>query len=270
MLDVSTVIVGVGSLFGYLILAQSAMRFLRSRWVSPLELTKIGTASFGIAFLLGKVGTVSSLAQVWLVVNAAPAVALVMVVVLIFSRHRAFESRVDELLVSLLILMKQGNSMCSALDIVALQSSATMRLYVRELSRSVVFSQQESAPGCHKNRPEQVSRLSRSWLFDRSFSRLVSELRWIDRESSTPVRSLIDLREQLRKESKIRRRSGHATAQTRAQSIVMTLLFVALAAFSVVFFGGARTTTWILLSMPLFVVGSIWIWRGGRTIRWTV
>ena len=262
MLDVRTAVVGVGSLFGYLILAQSAVRFLRTRWVSPLELTKIGTASFVIAFLIGKVTNTQSLTQLWFVVNAAPAMVFASVGVLIYSRRQIFEARVDELLVSLLILMKQGNSMRSALDIVTQQSSPAMRLHVRELTRAVVFSQQESERESREKSP-------RSWLFDRSFGRLVSELRWIDRESSTPVRSLGELRERLRNETKIRRRSGQATAQTRAQSIVMTLLFVALAIFSMSFFGGSDVVRWILLSAPLFLVGSIWIWRGGRTIRWT-
>lgn len=270
MLDVRTAVVGVGSLFGYLILAQSAVRFLRTRWVSPLELTKIGTASFVIAFLVGKVANTQSLTQLWLVVNAAPAMVFASVGVLIYSRRRTFEARVDELLVSLLILMKQGNSMRSALDIVTQQSSPAMRLHVRELTRAVVFSQQESERESREKSAVDDRKSPRSWLFDRSFARLVSELRWIDSESSTPVRSLSELRERLRNETKIRRRSGQATAQTRAQSIVMTLLFVALAIFSMSFFGSSAVVRWILLSAPLFFVGSIWIWRGGRTIRWTV
>ncbi|MBL7689534.1 MAG: hypothetical protein JNJ49_15965 [Bdellovibrionaceae bacterium] len=269
MLDVKTAVVGVGSLFGYLILAQSAVRFLRARWVSPLELTKIGTASFVIAFLVGKVVNMHSLMQLWLVVNAAPVLVFVSTGFLIYSRRRTFEARVDELLVSLLFLMKQGNSMRSALDIVTQQSSPTMRVHVRELTRAVVFSQQESELELPEKSSKDDRNSPRSWLFDRSFARLVSELRWIDRESPTPVRSLNDLRERLRNETKIRRRSGQATAQTRAQSIVMTLLFVALAIFSMSFFGTSEVVRWILLSAPLFIVGSIWIWRGGRRIRWT-
>ncbi len=270
MFDVKTVLVVVGSLFGYLILAQSALKFLRSRWVSPLELTKIGTASFLLAFVFGRTADVQSLLQLWAVVNVAPVAVFAAVGLLMYSRRRAFDSRIDELLISLVLLMKQGNAMRSALDILTQQSAPTMRQHLRELSRAVVFSQQEvgqTARTSLSSKESTASSFDRS--FDRSFGRLVYELRWIDRESTTPLRSLKDLRERLRSEAKIRRRSGQATAQTRAQSLVMTALFAALAIFSLSFFGRDHVVRWILISGPLFSVGAVWIWRGGRTIRWT-
>lgn len=109
--------------------------------------------------------------------------------------------------------------------------------------------------------PEQISS-------DTLVQRFYFELRQIAVNQHRMTDRLIALRRTLKTETWFRQKTSQALLQTRAQSIIMTILYVALSFF--VFLGGQLKGNFdiLLTSTTLYFAGSLWIWRMGRNYKW--
>ena len=84
-----------------------------------------------------------------------------------------------------------------------------------------------------------------------------------------PLTRLHYIREAMKIEDLFRRKSYQALLQIRLQSLIMTLLYLALFIF-VLWYYKAQFLTLMLFSLFLFVSGSFLVFVLGRKIRWTL
>jgi hypothetical protein len=74
----------------------------------------------------------------------------------------------------------------------------------------------------------------------------------------------------LKIEEQFRQKSRTATLQARAQSIIVGILYLLAWIFNVMNYGTSLDSKMLDSSMLLFVLGTVWIWKMGKTHRWTV
>ena len=84
-----------------------------------------------------------------------------------------------------------------------------------------------------------------------------------------PLTRLYYIREAMKIEDSFRKKSRQALLQIRLQSIIMSVLYLALFIF-VIFYYKTQFLTLMLVSSCLFVIGSVLIFILGRKIRWTL
>ena len=243
------------SALGLFIGHRAALKALTSRWLSPLELTRIGFLSVLLAILSSRFSPMKSLnlsLRIFLLIHIPLILTIFLAWLILMSRRRAQVSRIDEIVTELSIQMRRGLSLRSALESMSEEIDPILRSTVQELARNVAFSQQNDAH------------------LDDEFQNLARELRWIERESVAPLQSILQLREKIRTMRLIRRKSRQASAQARAQSSVMSLMYVLLATASSLFFGWKASSPWIFNSIAPFSLGVLWIWRGSQRVRWTL
>ncbi|MES2963436.1 MAG: hypothetical protein V4760_06065 [Bdellovibrionota bacterium] len=98
----------------------------------------------------------------------------------------------------------------------------------------------------------------------------VDELALIDRHPHLAVRRLETFRDKIEIEESFRRRSGQVLARIRAQSSVMTGLYLAVSAFMIAKFGWSANAKLFAIATTSFGIGAIWLWCGGRNLKWKV
>lgn len=216
------------------------------------ELTKIGTITFACALALA-VMSPRTFIVAWMIVFVSIACAAFSLSVRVSRRSRAFRSECATLLTLVLLKMKSGRAFRSSFDEAIDESGARVRAKFSEIGAVVAFSQQRSG--------------TRIDPFVREF---VEELAVIDRHPHLAVRRLETYREKIETEEEFRRRSGQVLARIRAQSLVMTGLFLAVCAFMIAKFGWQRNAALFALATTSFGLGAIWLWFGGRKKRWKV
>ena len=171
----------------------------------------------------------------------------------VHRRSQKFRESFSETLSILSMKMKSGRSFRHALGEACAESDSKMRAKLSELANAVVFSQ-------------QLKRGSRNPFIDE----VVEELSRIDQNPHASLKRLAVFRQKLRIEEDFRRRSGQVLARTRAQSFVMTILYVVMFVFMTIKFGWDRNAPTLMSSALLFAIGSVWIYFSGRKIRWKV
>lgn len=240
------------SIFGFVITFRIFNRFITNNLISQSEMTKIGT---------GYLITVASTTFVvphhrfalWVAVFLPLLLILLGLMIIAHRRVRAFRDRIRESLSVMLLKMKTGKSFRTALSEVIVESEPSFAVRLSEISNVVVFSQQTS----------MGSR-------DPMLSEIIHEFTFIDRHPHMAVRRLVVLRDKIRMEDDFRRKSGQVLARIRAQSFVMTGIYLAVLVFMVLKFGAMANLKVIGLSVCLFSLGAIWIGLGGRRIKWKV
>jgi hypothetical protein len=247
------------SIVGLMSGARIATLLVRDRVVSALDMAKIVTGSLAITIFSLVMFTPTNLFRFWFQVEAPFAIGIVGAFLLAKHRDRAVLESLDDLLSRLMMRMKEGRSLSIALELVASEMRATIRLRWIEIARSVSFSPQKSeqSHSCVRTIPPELEKIAH-------------ELRRIDHLSRSQITELERWRVRVRTERIFRRRSVQAMAQVRAQSIVLATIFVLLSAFSIVAFGWKAVMGPFQLSTPIFLAGLFIIWRGGRRVKWSV
>lgn len=228
------------------------VRARRENILSDHALTKIGTAYF-FALILINYFCSSTILVVWFA-SFAPLTALILFFEIArFTRRRAVYKAFSESLNLTLLKMKSGKSFRQSFAEVIgeMQSSHAQRM--REIFDIVVFTQQDKGV-----------------LHGRFLTMIVRELQFADQNPHSAITRLQTLRQRIKIEENFRRRSGQALKQVRAQSILMSGLFLAVVCFVVSNFGFTRHQHLILVAVTLFSVGLFWIHRGGKKLRWKV
>ncbi|HVK62748.1 MAG TPA: hypothetical protein VM432_14420 [Bdellovibrionales bacterium] len=240
------------SVFGFMFAIRIARHFVDQHLFRKSEMTKIGTAYFASVIALSWMFSQSHFA-IWLIVFMPLALIAVMLEILVSGRARAFRSEFGDILSFVILKMKSGHSFRVSFSEVIKECDEKHRSILSEIASVVAFSQQE-------NRRR----------FDPFITEMVDELTAIDRQPHAAARRLEILRERLKVENEFRRRSGQVLSRIRAQSLVMTFLFIAVLMFMSLKFGFRDNANVIFIAGFLFACGGIWMWLGGRNMKWKV
>ncbi len=245
----SFVIVLSGLLFAYRIATVVIDRY---HLLTRSLMTKIGTTYFIQLFVIS---SFQPRRYVLLWVSAfVPHLFFVAIMCgLRLSRARRFRKQFAESLSLLILKMRSGKAFRHAFAEVTSESETMMKVRLGEIRDLVVFSQQQN-------------RLPPSEFIQE----IVTEFRIADRETHAALRRLHTFRSRLRCEDDFRRKSGQVLRQIRAQSLLLTGLYLAVLIFVVTRFGFQKNSTCIAMSLFFFGCGLAWIWTGGRRIRWKV
>ncbi|CAN5605163.1 hypothetical protein BH10BDE1_BH10BDE1_21030 [soil metagenome] len=249
----------VCSFVGLMSAAQLATILVRSRVVSALDMTKIVTGSLGASIFARFAFKPTTLFLLWICLQAPFAVSIFFAFLLAKRRDRAVAESIDDVLSRLMMRMKEGRSLAVALEIVAAESSRSIRPRWIEIARSVSFSPQETAPSMPKVELKSLRLIE-----------IAREFQRIDRLSRSQLIEIERWRLRVRTERIFRRRSVQAMAQVRAQSIILTAIYVLLATFSIIAFGSSAVRGSLQLSLPMFLLGLFLIWRSGRRVKWSI
>lgn len=216
------------------------------------ELTKIGTAcSISQLFMLLLLPRTH--VDVWISIFLPLSTFMIALFAMVRSRMKTFKAAIREVLTLVSLKMKGGRSFRQSFTEVSAESDPRLRAKLTEIHGAVVFSQQ-----------------SADLKTDLFISELIEELIRIDQQPHLAARRLNVYRDRLRIESDFRRKSGQVLARIRAQSLIMTGLFVAMTVFVALKFGFERNLRFLVASTVFFLAGAVWIWRGGRKIKWKV
>lgn len=228
------------------------VRAHRENILSEKSLTKIGTAYFCALILINYFSS-STILVVWLA-SFLPLIALnIAIEIARFCRTRAFHRAFSDSLNLTLLKMKSGKSFRQSFTEVISEMSATHAQRLREIFDIVVFTQQDKAI-----------------LHSKFLTMVVRELRFADQNPHSAIKRLQTLRMRIKIAEDFRRRSGQALKQVRAQSILMSGLFLAVVIFVIANFGFSRHQHLILIAVTLFCCGLFWIHHGGKKLKWKV
>lgn len=239
------------SLLGLSIAFRISKLLITRDLLSKSDMTKIGTAYFCTMILVLTIADKSRFA-LWSAVFAPQALIASAALMLVRARARAFRARFREALTIVHLKMKAGRSFRQSLDETINESAQPLRSKLSGIRSVVVFSQQKPKHG------------------DRFVSDVIDEFTRIDRNPHAAMRRLAVFRDKLRVEDDFRRKSGQALAQIRAQSLVMCGLYLAVALFVGHHFGWRANREIFIGSSALFIVGLMWLWLGGRRMKWKV
>lgn len=251
----------VCSLIGLVSASHLATILVRERFIRAVDMTKIGTVSAFAIGLSAFVYPVSSIFDVWLRVFMPPVTALASAFLLAKRRQARVENDLPKWLGNLIMRMRMGRSLEASLEEELSKNHSSTRFHMLAIARVVSFSpQNDSIPS---SRDSLVS-------LPPKIRSIAEELRRINLLPSRQIEELERWRSRIRDSETFRRKSNQAMAQTRAQALVLGLIYVALAGFAVAAFGWATVRGSMRVSVPLFITGVFWIWRGGGRVKWTV
>lgn len=240
------------SLLGFAFAHRISRELIRRNLFASEEMTKIGTIYFAMVFVMLNL-VPHRLFALWLGVFV-PLLLLMMCLALAVRRRLIiFRAKVKETLSLILLKMKAGKSFRLAFSEVIGESESSLRVKLSEIFSVVAFSQQQAR------------------FSDDSFIReVIIELKKVDQNPHSAIRMLTVFRDKLRFEDEFRHKSGQVLARIRIQSLVMVGLYLAVATFMVIKFGWRSNAQTIVSSAFLFLLGSVWIWVGGRNLKWKV
>jgi hypothetical protein len=223
---------------------------------SRTALTKIGTAYFVNVIFLA-LSLPKTRISIWVAIFLPMLLFAAVLFVVIRRRSTQFREKFLEILTLVALKMKAGRSFRQSYSEVAAESSPEIRAKLGEIGSVVVFSQQ------NKSTPRTI-------VGDRFIAEVVDELTRIDQQPHAASKRLAIFREKLRLESDFRRRSGLVVARIRVQSLIMSLMYLALGGFSIWHYGWLSYRFCYLISATFFVAGGLWIWLWGRNLKWKV
>jgi hypothetical protein len=238
----------VGFLFAYRI----SLSLIGRAFFTKSELTKIGTVIFsviiGAIFFLPK-----TFVCAWSAIIFPFVIAGILLSVAVNRRSKIFRTRFIEVLSLIILKMKSGRSFRQSLIESSVETDTLMRAKLSEISSVVVFSQQKSRPS------------SEHFIVE-----VINEFAEADRQPHSAMKRLCVFRDKLKIEENFRRRSGQVLARTRAQSLIMGGLYLAVLTFMICKFGWKSNSDLMLASFAFFSAGALWIFASGRWLRWKV
>ena len=240
------------SLLAFFFFFRLSEYLIAEKFISRSAMTKIGTVYLLIVVSLF-ILIPHSHRMIWFSLYS-PLFLLGGVMILVMKRRSIqFRETLCETLTLVSLKMKSGRSFRQAMGEASSECDARFRKQLSEIVSAVVFSQQVCLHRRHTFVDEVVNELTR-----------------IDQNPHASLKRLGIFRQKLRIENDFRRKSGQVLARTRAQSLVMTILYIGIFAFMVWKFGWKENATALSTSALLFAVGGVWIFLGGRRIKWKV
>ncbi|RYZ75511.1 MAG: hypothetical protein EOP05_07645 [Proteobacteria bacterium] len=242
----------VVSIFGFAFAIRISDHFIERNLFDRSAMTKIGTAYLACVIALSSF-LPHSRTSLWLALFTPLLIFAFSLSSSVSRRSLNFKRDVLSALSVVILKMKSGRSFRQSLLETTSECSPHLRAKLTEIINVVAFSQQNKL----------VSR-------DVFVRELVDEFMLIDQQPHASMRRLNVLRDKLRIEEDFRRRSGQVLSRLRAQSLVMCGLYLAVFMFMIWKFGWQRNVQALTISMLLFSIGVMWMWIGGRRLKWKV
>jgi hypothetical protein len=104
----------------------------------------------------------------------------------------------------------------------------------------------------------------------KNVTRTYLEFKKIDESSHRHIDKLKSFRYTIKIEDKFRRKSRTAQMQPRAQSVVLSILYILAVLYFLANYDLKENLQLVLISFILFAGGTIWLWSIGRTLKWKV
>lgn len=237
---------------GFALALRTSKHVIAHELIEKESMTKIGTVYLASVFAL-LICLPASRFSLWLAVFVPLAIAAIALAAHVSRRSRIFQREALSILSLIILKMKSGRSFRHSIAEVASESDRDVRAKLTEIASVVAFSQQNQA--------------SQSDAFTRD---VIEEFKLIDQQPHASLRRLSVLREKIRIEDDFRRRSGQVLSRLRAQSLVMCVLYLAVFIFMVSKFGWRENASALSLSVGFFMCGVVWMWLGGRRLKWKV
>jgi hypothetical protein len=98
--------------------------------------------------------------------------------------------------------------------------------------------------------------------------RIYSEFIKIDNSTHKRIEKLKSLRQILKIEEKFRQKSRTAQLQARAQSVILSIFYVIAMFYFFVNADVKANLRTFVLSVCLFIAGTVWVWKLGRKLTW--
>lgn len=169
------------------------------------------------------------------------------------TRKKIFQRNLISILDNLIIQIRTGKSLRDAVLETAAQLKDPLRYYLHEMSSAMEFS----------------SNLE-SKIKDPLFSETLSELVHIHRAAHKQIDRIKTFRRKVKIEEDFRRKSGQVSMQTRAQALVLGIIFCGLLLFTLTVHGFAGNESIISSALALYFIGLILLFRIGRGYKWKV
>lgn len=99
-------------------------------------------------------------------------------------------------------------------------------------------------------------------------TRIFEEFIKIDQSTHKRIEKLKSLRHSIKIDEKFRQKSRTAQMQARAQSLVLSVLYLLALIYFFINYNFKSNFQLLLLSIALFLLGTIWIWKLGRSLKW--
>ncbi len=168
------------------------------------------------------------------------------------KRHVLIRDNIVSILDELVLRLRVGGSLRESIAQTSQRREGLLRLVLDEIYTSIIYPKEQNSHA------------------DPLVANLIEELKAIDKSAAKSVQQLQSLRSRYKTEERFRRKSGRALAQVRAQSFILSILYFCLLVGSAWYFG-FRTHAWLyLISFVLFALGLLWVYLGGRSLKWKV
>jgi Flp pilus assembly protein TadB len=176
-------------------------------------------------------------------------------------RQARIEKELPNWLASLIMKMRSGYSLQTALEQELRRNNAATRFHLNSIFRAVSFSPQTKSDR-HVSTPHLI-------LPPMIFG-IAEEFRRINFLPNRQIEELQRWRDRLLVLESFRRKSKQAMSQARTQAVVLALIYFSLFVFLCIAFSWEHVRAATKVSIPLFLLGCWWIWHGGGRIKWTI
>ena len=166
-------------------------------------------------------------------------------------REKIIQEQMIPILDSLIISMRSGNSLRSAIERYTENSKPAVQMVLKEFIISLQYK---------KNR-EMMANSGKIRLF-------FDELQGIDELAHKQVERLRSFKRRLMTERNFRRKSSQALMQVKAQAWIMTGMYLFLLMYICYEFGFSKNATLIFFASIIFITGLFLVLRMGRRYEW--
>ena len=104
---------------------------------------------------------------------------------------------------------------------------------------------------------------------DKNIENFIKDLMFVH-QSSSPLKRLRHLQRKVKVEQSFHIKSKRALLQIRIQSGILSFFYFGLLTWTIVAYGIGQYIHLILISFLFFCIGLLWIFKTGRTMKWSV
>jgi Flp pilus assembly protein TadB len=206
----------------------------------------------GIFFVFVLIFSLESSRVAWLAAIFGNTLSLFVPFIVEKRRKRDFESQAVHVMDAIILSVKSGKPLREALSVLRASSSG-ISFYFTEIVDAIELQQQATF----------VSK-------DKKVRRMYEELLFISQSCHRTIEKLEAFRTLLRTEEWFQKKTRQALLQSRAQSVVVGLMYFAVLVYTLLRDGPFRNLDIIGYSSLLLTFGTIWIWKMGSRYRWKV
>lgn len=215
-------------------------------------LTKMGTGLIFLIFIISSLPLPHEIWR-WCFLWLSLGCSYIIIQLIILQREKQFQDKFISVLDRLLILIRTGLGLRTALDRIVDSENGFTRAKLTQLRSSVVFSQ-------HIN----------DHMSDSKLGEIIRELRCAHHFPHEAIRRIENLRRKIKFERNFRHKSGQVLFQMKIQTWILTVLYGCLMLWVLRRDFHSLDFLWFLFSLLLFLTGFFWCQILGRKIKWKI